>query len=221
MNTLESYNRVVAVGVDIQNDFIPGGSLAVSGGDEIVEPFNKVASWVRQQPEGVVALTRDWHPKETNHFGNPPDFDKTWPVHCLAETPGAAFHPNLLVSAGDPIISKGTVPDQDAYSGFQGETSGGITLERIIRPTAHEKVAVLIGGLATDYCVKATVLDSLRFAGQFDEGEVGIYVLSDAIREVAPETGKEAKRTMSEAGARFITTAGLLNGQVLEVRGRQ
>jgi nicotinamidase/pyrazinamidase len=221
MNQIESYNRIVAIGVDIQNDFIPGGSLAVEGGDEIIKPFNEVTNWVRGQHEGIVTFTRDWHPLETNHFGNPPDYDKTWPVHCLMETLGAAFHKDLMVYSDDPILSKGMVADQDAYSGFQAVAHDGLTLETLVRPVARENVAVVIGGLATDYCVKATVLDSLQFAGQFDQGEVEVYVLSDAIAAVAKESGEEALKTMSLAGARFITSAELLSGQVLEVKERQ
>jgi len=224
MSTPETYNRIVAVGVDIQNDFIPGGSLAVEGGDKIVRPFNELAAWVRQEHEGIVAFTRDWHPEQTSHFGFPPNFETTWPVHCVANTLGASFHPDLDVRDTDPVLSKGTLPDEDAYSGFQAVTHDGLTLETLTRPLLHERVAVVIGGLATDYCVKATVLDALRFAKHYEtdpKRDIGVFVLSDLIKAVAPESGAKAIEEMKEAGVRFITSAELIEGQVIEVRESQ
>ncbi len=99
-NTFPSFDRLVTVGVDIQNDFCPGGSLAVPEGDQVIEPMNNVLRYTRESG-GQVVLTRDWHPETTPHF------DK-WPVHCVAETEGAAFHPDLNVKESDIIINKGT-----------------------------------------------------------------------------------------------------------------
>ena len=81
MNNLETYNKIVAVGVDIQNDFCPGGNLAVENGDMIVKPFNMVADWIRSQHNGMVAFTRDWHPPVTNHFGNRVNVMFGWVQH--------------------------------------------------------------------------------------------------------------------------------------------
>lgn len=223
MNQAEKFNRVVLVGVDIQNDFCPGGNLAVAEGDQVVKPFNQVAEWVREH-KGIVALTRDWHPTETNHFGNPPDFSETWPVHCVAETKGADFHPDLDVEDGDPIFSKGTKVDESAYSGFEGATHSGMTLETLLKPIHHERVAVIIGGLATDYCVKATVLDALRFKETLrreDEEEnlparyLGVFALADAMKGVDPETELNALEDMALAGAAFVNSEDIIEGGVI------
>ena len=198
MSNFEIYNRVTAVGVDIQNDFIPEGSLAVVGGDEVVKPFNDVTDWVRKN-SGLVVFTRDWHPEETNHFGSPPNLISTWPIHCVANTTGAKFHPDLKIYEEDIILSKGTKKDEDAYSGFQGKANDGLTLEQVLYPEKHDKVAVFIGGIATDYCVRATVLDTLVYANKFVsdiDGEIAVFVLGNAIRSVSPETGVIALEEM-------------------------
>ena len=223
MNTPENFTHVVAVGVDIQNDFTPGGSLAVAGGDEVVRPFNNVANWVRYET-GLVVFTRDWHPEETNHFGNPPNFNTTWPVHCVANTLGAQFHPDLDVTEHDTVMSKGMEKDEDAYSGFQAHAHNGSTLETIIYPVRHDRVAVFIGGLATDYCVKATVLDALKYADKFEDDplrDVDVFVLADAIRAVDPFKGFGAVEEMKSAGARFVTSDEVVNNQVANVREYQ
>jgi len=221
MNKPETYNRVVAVGVDIQNDFCPGGSLAVPEGDIVVPAFNTVTEWVRNDPAGLVAYTRDWHPPHTNHFipeGGP------WPVHCVADTEGADFKAGLDIRDGDPVLSKGTKVDEDAYSGFQAVAHNGLTIEAMVMPASHEKVALIVGGLATDYCVKATVMDALVAAEQAEamnfQRKLGVFVLRDATRAVniQPGDGEQAITEMQVAGAQFIYAYELVNNQVMEVR---
>jgi len=217
---LEIYNRVIAVGVDIQNDFIPDGSLAVVGGDEVVKPFNSLTDWVRNNA-GLVVFTRDWHPKDTNHFGSPPNLISTWPVHCVANTSGAKFHPDLKIYQEDTILSKGTKKDENAYSGFQGKANDGLTLEQILYPEKHDKIAVFIGGIATDYCVKATVLDTLLYADKFvsdTDRKIGVFVLGDAIRPVSLETGAVALEEMKAAGAKIVTSDQVVSNSVVDVR---
>jgi len=221
MNKPEVYERVVTVGVDIQNDFCPGGSLAVPEGDLVVPVFNTVAEWTRSDPAGLVAFTRDWHPAHTNHFipeGGP------WPVHCVADTEGAAFKEGLDVRNGDTVLSKGTHVDEDAYSGFQAKSPNELTLETLMAPVSHERIAVIIGGLATDYCVKATVMDALKLAEraktQNFERKLGVFVLEDAIKavDVAAGDGERAIAEMRVAGAQFVTVEDIVYGSVIEVR---
>ena len=188
----------ITVGVDIQNDFCPNGSLAVPNGDSIVAPFNKVAAETRERG-GTVVFTRDWHPVETTHFND-------WPVHCVKDTPGAAFHPDLDVQDTDIIISKGMGAQENAYSGFDGVSAHGITLEDIIETELahHNKVIIQIGGLATDYCVKATVLDALQLKNRTGE-RIGIVALANAMAAVniKPHDGEHALSEMRAAGVEF------------------
>lgn len=190
----------IAIGVDIQNDFCPGGSLAVPEGDAIVTPFNTVAQATRDAG-GTVVFTRDWHPAATTHFD-------AWPVHCVAETTGAAFHPKLDIQTTDFVISKGTQVDEDAYSGFDALSVEGTSLEDIIEEKLqlHEKVALYIGGLATDYCVKATVLDALALQERVGGHRLAVIALQDCMKavNVAPDDGETALAAMKAHGAMFI-----------------
>lgn len=193
MKTIEQ-SRPVLIGIDVQNDFITG-SLAVAEGEQVVAPLNTIAETVRHHG-GQVVFTRDWHPGETPHFVN---FGGQWPVHCVAGTTGASFHDKLNVQPGDTIIDKG-MGQTDGYSGWEGQSDTGETLETIITPrTPHEKVQVFLGGLATDFCVKATALD---IANHFrDDARVSIYLLREAVRAVGltPNAEEEALAAMKEA----------------------
>ena len=201
-------DRIVTIAVDVQKDFCPGGSLAVAGGDKVTAPLNDMMAYTRERG-GTVVATRDWHPDQTPHFD-------AWPVHCVAGTEGASFHPSLDVRTTDVIINKGT-GQTDGYSGFDGEAIDHTTIEQIIQPrTLRERVAVLIGGLATDYCVRATALDAAKQADRVREarqGVIDVYVLEDAIRavNVQPEDGARAIQEMKDAGIQFVTTAGILD----------
>lgn len=196
----------MAIGVDIQNDFCPGGSLAVPYGDEVVAPFNKVADTVRSLG-GLIVFTRDWHPETTNHFD-------TWPPHCIANTRGAAFHSDLDVQTNDIIISKGTMVDEDAYSGFQGFAVDGRSLKEIIETKLQkiQKIILFMGGLATDYCVKATVLDALTLKDTIGKNRIEVFAIPQAMRAVNinPNDGKEAQLAMQQAGTRFISANSML-----------
>ena len=187
--------RHLLVAVDVQNDFIDG-SLAVKGGIDVVEPLNTLAHAVRRDL-GRVAFTRDWHPAATPHFD-------TWPVHCVADTDGAAFHPDLQVKEGDIVLNKG-MGQTDGYSGIEGVADDGTTLETIIEPVHRdEKVRIFVGGLATDYCVKATSVDLARRYKGLDN--VSICLVTDAIRAVnlQPNDGTEAVEAMADAGVHII-----------------
>lgn len=202
MNTMEQRTKNVLVEVDVQNDFVTG-SLAVNEGTEVVAPLNELARAVREG-DGVVAQTRDWHPATTPHFD-------VWPVHCVAGTEGAAFHPELEILPGDTVLDKGT-GQTDGYSGIEGVSDGGATLESIITPESREqKVRVFIGGLATDYCVRATAIDVVRtFAA---DGNVDVFALRDAMRAVNLDPADEAKAiaAMNDAGVQLITVQDALN----------
>jgi nicotinamidase/pyrazinamidase len=174
--------------VDVQNDFCPGGSLAVAGGDEVMGPLNKLMNEFLGRGEPVFK-TRDWHPAETKHFAA---YGGTWPIHCVQGTHGAEFHANLYDDRRITIISKGTDESADGYSGFDGTN-----LTRLLREKGVEEVWV--GGLATDYCVKHTVLDALR------EG-FEVKALADAMRPVNlnPNDGEQAIEEMRSAGAEIV-----------------
>lgn len=195
--TTERYvdTRHMLVAVDVQNDFITG-TLAVEDGVEVVAPLNTLAHAVRRDL-GRVAFTRDWHPAATPHFD-------TWPVHCVADTDGAAFHPDLQVKEGDVVLNKG-MGQTDGYSGIEGVADDGTTLETMIEPVHRdEKVRIFVGGLATDYCVKATAVDLARRYKGLDN--VSICLVTDAIRAVnlQPNDGTEAVEAMADAGVHII-----------------
>ena len=172
--------------VDVQNDFCPGGALAVREGDLVVGVLNQYIHHFQSRLAPIFA-TRDWHPRNHISFkerGGP------WPPHCVQNTKGADFHSNLNIPYGTTIVSKGFLMDQDAYSGFQGTDLGMRLREKGLKHT-------FIGGLATDYCVKNTVLDSLKYGFE-------TYLLVDAIRGVNVRGGdaEKAIEEMVQAGAR-------------------
>jgi nicotinamidase/pyrazinamidase len=180
---LSSDKRALIV-VDVQNDFCPGGGLAVAQGDEVVAPLNKLIEEFLERGEPVFK-SRDWHPEKTRHFAA---YGGTWPVHCVQNTKGAEFHPELIDDLHIRVISKG-LGDEDSYSAFDG-TDLALQLRRL----GVEEVWV--GGLATDYCVKNTVLDALK------EG-FRVKALKDAMRavEMKPGDGARAIAEMQNAGA--------------------
>ncbi len=196
METMNN-TRNILVAVDVQNDFITG-SLAVADGEQVITPINEVAEAVRATG-GTSVFTRDWHPEHTPHF----DTDGgTWPVHCVAGTEGAAFAPNLHVLPTDVILSKG-MEQTDGYSGWEGMGLDSETLESLITPrTPEEKVQVFLGGLATDYCVKATGIDIATFFA--NDERVTTYLLRDAVRAVALEQADEANALKAMKAAQII-----------------
>jgi nicotinamidase/pyrazinamidase len=157
--------------VDVQNDFLPGGALAVSKGDRIVPVINRYIGLFQDAGRPILA-SRDWHPPETTHFkpqGGP------WPPHCIAETEGAAFHPDLRLPQGTLIVSKGMGAREDAYSAFQARDPQGRLLVEVLRDLGIERIYIC--GLTLDYCVRYSALDAAA------EG-FGFTVLLDATRAV-------------------------------------
>lgn len=157
--------------VDMQNDFLPGGALSIPEGDAILPKVNAYIALFEKRGLPIIA-TRDWHPPETTHFQVK---GGVWPVHCVQDTPGAAFHPDLALPDAAIIVSKGMGADEDAYSAFQARDAQGRPLPELLRAMGIRHL--YIGGLALDYCVKFTGLDARR------EG-FGCTVLLDATRAV-------------------------------------
>jgi nicotinamidase/pyrazinamidase len=174
--------------VDVQRDFLPGGALGIRGGDRVIPALNRYIALAHDRGIPVFA-TRDWHPPDHCSFhaqGGP------WPEHCVANTPGAALSPQLDLPKKATIVDKATHPDQEAYSTF-----GGTGLAERLREAGVRRV--LIGGLATDYCVRYSTLDAL--AAGFE-----VAVLGDAICavDVQPGDGDRAMEEMRAAGAAIV-----------------
>ncbi len=179
--------------VDVQNDFCPGGALAVAEGDRVVESLNGYIG--RFADAGLpIFASRDWHPEKTTHFKA---FGGLWPEHCVQGTYGAEFHRALRLGGSAVIVSKGMAADADSYSGFDAVDSAGVCLADLLRVDGVTRIYV--GGLATDYCVKQTVLDGLKFG--FD-----VVLLEDAIRgvDVAPGDSARAMQEMLDAGVDVV-----------------
>ena len=185
--------RDALVIVDVQNDFCPGGALAVSGGDAVVPVLNRYAECFVAAGAPVFA-SRDWHPAETSHFKA---YGGVWPPHCVQDTPGAEFHPQLVLPSGTAIVSKGMDPREDAYSCFQAETADGMPFAAALGELGVSRL--FIGGLATDYCVKSTVVDGVQAGFE-------MIVLADAVAAVdlTPGDGAKALDEMRAAGAQMI-----------------
>jgi len=175
--------------VDVQNDFCPGGTLAVERGDEVVAPLNRLIDEFLQRGAPVYK-SRDWHPATTKHFAK---YGGTWPVHCVQNTRGAEFHPALRDDPRIVVVSKG-LGDTDCYSAFD---------ETELAAQLHQQgiEEVLVGGLATDYCVKNTVLDALKHGFK-------VKALKDAMRAVDLQLGdgERALEEMRAAGAEIVST---------------
>jgi len=185
--------------VDIQRDFCPGGALPVTDGDKIIPAVNELVRGFEKAGLPIF-FTRDWHPRNHVSFranGGP------WPPHCVRNTPGASFHPSLAIPTDAVVIDKGTLQGEDAYSGFQGTD-----LARKLHGL-HVK-QIYVAGLATDYCVKNTVLD-----GEAQGFET--YVITDCVRGVNLKRTDSATafRAMLSRGARQTTSGRLLRSLVL------
>ncbi len=175
--------------VDVQRDFCPGGALPVPDGDRVVPVLNEYIHRFREAGAYIYA-TRDWHPPNHKSFR---EYGGTWPVHCVQGSVGAEFHPDLKLPGDVIVISKATDPNREAYSGFEGTNLLEDLRDKGVR-------RVFIGGLATDYCVKSTVLDALRYGFE-------TYLLVDAIRgvDLNPGDSERAIREMVNEGAKEIT----------------
>ena len=186
--------RDALVIVDVQNDFCPGGSLAVPEGDRVVPVLNQYVARFHSAGAPVFA-SRDWHPEKTRHFQSG---GGAWPPHCVQGTRGAEFHTDLALPRDAVIVSKGMDPAEDAYSCFRAQDPDGMDFAVALGERGVQRL--FVGGLATDYCVKATVLDAVH------EG-YEVVVLDDAIRavNVSPGDGDKAVAEMKAAGATFAT----------------
>jgi nicotinamidase/pyrazinamidase len=192
--------------VDVQKDFCPGGALAVPEGDRVIPALNLAIARFEAERQPIYA-TRDWHPQDTSHFqayGGP------WPRHCVAGTAGADLHPDLRVPQDTIVISKGQTRDDAGYSAFEGTTPDGGGLQADLRARGISRLYV--GGLATDYCVRATVLDARR-AG-FD-----VTVLSDGVAGIGAEDTRRALDEMREAGA-AVAPSGVIATRAESPRSR-
>jgi nicotinamidase/pyrazinamidase len=180
--------------VDVQNDFCPGGALAVADGDRVVPALNRYIE--RFEKAGLpVFATRDWHPEKTKHFKA---YGGIWPAHCIQGTQGAEFRADLRLRPGTVIVSKGMAADEESYSGFDGRDERGAALGELLRSRGVKRI--FVGGLATDYCVKHTVLDGLKQGFR-------IVLLADAARAVnlQPGDGERAIGEMARAGAEKVS----------------
>lgn len=178
--------------IDVQNDFCPGGALAVPEGDKIVPVLNRYIELFLSKGLPIFA-SRDWHPEKTKHFK---DFGGLWPKHCIQKTRGAEFHPGLKLPDKIIILSKGMDPEKDSYSVFQGADSQGKSFLNLL--SFMGIIELYVGGLATDYCVKESVLDALKNGFK-------VKLLMDAIKGVNEESSREAIKQMVARGAEQIT----------------
>ena len=183
--------------VDVQNDFCSGGALPVPEGDRVVNALNRYIDDAVADGATVYA-SRDWHPAVTTHFK---PYGGLWPAHCVQDTDGAGFRPNLRLPSTAIVITKGESPDSPGYSAFEGRTPDGNPFLADLRKRGIRHLYV--GGLATDYCVKHSVLDALS-AG------LRVTVLEDAIAGVERESSARAIVEMRERGAHVATGADVL-----------
>ncbi|MGZ8178431.1 isochorismatase family protein [Williamsia sp. SKLECPSW1] len=182
--------------VDVQNDFTEGGALGVVGGSAVAEGVTDLLTSHRDDYALVVA-SRDWHDADSDNGGHfaldgEPNYTTTWPIHCVAGTPGAEYHPAFDTSSVDVEIYKGR--GEPAYSAFEGATADGVALADILRDNGIGSVEVV--GLATDHCVRASALDAIG-AG------VTVRVRRDLVAGVSADTSAAALREMADAGARI------------------
>jgi nicotinamidase/pyrazinamidase len=174
--------------VDVQNDFCPGGALAVAHGDDVIPVLNRLAESFSARGLPVYA-SRDWHPVDTSHFRT---FGGPWPEHCVAGSAGAEFHPDLHLPPDAIVVSKGQDRKDDGYSAFEGTTEDGRTLGDDLKRRGISRLYV--GGLATDYCVRASVLDARR-AG------LDVTIVDDGIAGIGEDSSARALAEMRSAGA--------------------
>lgn len=184
--------------VDVQNDFCPGGALAVPQGDAILPRVNRTIELFVRRGLPVLA-TRDWHPPVTKHFK---EFGGAWPPHCVQGTRGAQFHRGLRLPKDAVVLSKGMDPEQDSYSGFQALNEGGRDLESVVHDLGIDEL--ILCGLATDYCVRATALDASRRG-------IRIHVLEDAIAgvDLKPGDSQAAIAEMRKANVPLLDSRGV------------
>ncbi len=183
--------------VDVQNDFCEEGSLAVAGGGAVAE---QISAYLRDSAADYSAIvaTRDWHIAPGEHFADEPDYVDTWPSHCVADSSGADFHPNVdehvvFSKVIDLVVSKGQYAA--AYSGFEGTAPDGGSLNGYLQGKGITAVDVV--GLATDYCDRATAMDAKKLGYE-------VRLLTDMCAGVAPESTEQAIIDMAKAGIKIV-----------------
>lgn len=188
--------------VDVQNDFCPSGALGVPEGDKIIPAINKYIKFFTQKKLPIFA-TRDWHPIKTKHFK---DFGGIWPVHCIQNSRGAAFHPKLKLPKEAILLYKGIDPNQEGYSAFQAQDARGLSLLNLLKLFGIEEL--YISGLATDYCVKFSTQDAIKYGFK-------VKILMDAIKGVNlhPDDSEKAIQEMVKLGVKKMTLGQLLKGE--------
>lgn len=207
--------RTIALGIiDAQRGFMPAaegerlgiegfGELPVADGELIVPVLNRIL----KVGGFTVFTTQDWHPLETAHFSPEPNYTTTWPVHCVADTPGARLHPLIELPEATMRFRKGFErlrrgEDDTSYTGYRATRDiDGRSYDSVERLLYRQKFSqIYLGGIALDYCVRATALD-MRRAG-YD-----VTVITDAVKPVAESSGHAAVAEMRQAGIRFIDAA--------------
>lgn len=187
--------------VDVQNDFTEGGALAVIGGDAVAEGITAHLA-AHAEEYALIIASRDWHDAGSDnggHFvtaGGEPDYVETWPVHCVADTPGAAYDPGLATGAVTHHVKKGQ--GAAAYSLFEGTTDAGETVGELL--TVGGVTDVDVAGIATDYCVLASARDALEHGRH-------VRVLTRLVAGVAPASSEAALAELAHAGAELVDAA--------------
>ncbi|HBR15241.1 MAG TPA: nicotinamidase [Candidatus Omnitrophica bacterium] len=179
--------------VDVQNDFCRGGAMPIAQAETIIPVINNYIEYFYTRSAAIIA-TRHWHPATTSHFET---FGGLWPSHGIRDTPGALFHPSLTLPRDVLIVSKGMQPDEEGGSAFEGVDSKDKSFLMVLK---ERKVKELfIAGFATEYCIKATVLDAL-------ENNFAVNLLMDAIKgvHIEPEEAEYAVKKMLRKGAKKI-----------------
>lgn len=203
-------DKTALIIIDVQNDFAdPDGSLSVVDGSAVVPIINAQIALAKEAGAFVV-YTADWHPESTPHFSKDGGI---WPVHCVGNTWGSEFHPDLIVDG--PVIRKG-VDGEDGYSGFsvmdpESESVTATELSALLRENGVEKIVVT--GLATDYCVKSTVLDGVK------EGfNTSVFLPGTKAVNISQQDGAIAIKAMIEAGARTVGDSAKHSGEKTDSR---
>lgn len=184
--------------IDVQNDFTEGGALAIAGGDAVASGVSAFLA-ARAGDYDVVAASRDWHDADSDnggHFADDPDFVDTWPEHCVAGTPGAEYDELFTADAVTYHVHKGQ--GKPAYSMFEGVTQDGTTVAEVL--SARGVLTADVVGLATDHCVRASVLDAIAHG-------IHIRVLTDLVAGVGAESSETALAEMAHAGAELIESS--------------
>ncbi|WP_085548269.1 nicotinamidase [Corynebacterium pollutisoli] len=182
--------KTALVIVDVQNDFCPGGSLATDRGDEVARLIGEYQDSHGDRYAHIIA-TQDWHIDPGSHFSDNPDYVDSWPVHCVAESKGAALHEDVRADRIEAYFRKGEYTA--AYSGFEG-AADGVSMAEWLKERGVEKLDVV--GIATDHCVRATSLDAL------EEG-FEVRVLTDLCSPVDEARGEAALQELVKAGAQL------------------